>query len=50
MRKRKQASRYRNYLAMIGRQTSVSISALSSATGLSPTKVRDDLGPFSLPF
>ena len=43
LRKRKQASRYRNYLAMIGRQTSVSISALSSATGLSPAKVRDDL-------
>lgn len=43
LRKRKQASRYRNYLAMIGRQNTVSISALSSATGLSPAKVRDDL-------
>ena len=43
LRKRKQASRWRNYLAMIGRQTSVSISALASATGLSSSKVRDDL-------
>mgnify|MGYP002511536631 CR=1 FL=1 len=43
LRKRKQASRFRNYLAMIGRQRSVSISALASATGLSPGRVRDDL-------
>ena len=43
LRKRKQASRYRSYLAMIGQQSSVSISALSSATGRSPDKVRDDL-------
>ena len=43
LRKRKQASRFRSYLAMIGRQSSVSISALASATGLSPSKVRDDL-------
>ena len=43
LRKRKQARRYRNYLAMIGRQSSVSVSALASATGLSPSKVRDDL-------
>ena len=43
LRKRKQASRYRSYLAMIGRQDSVSISALASATGLSHAKVREDL-------
>lgn len=43
LRKRKQARRYRNYLAMIGRQSSVSVSALASATGLPPAKVRDDL-------
>ena len=43
LRKRKQARRYRSYLAMIGRQSSVSISALASATGRSPDKVRDDL-------
>ena len=43
LRKRKQARRYRNYLAMIGRKSSVSVSALASATGLSPGKVRDDL-------
>ena len=43
LRKRKQASRWRSYLAMIGRQSSVSVSALASATGRSPGKVRDDL-------
>ena len=43
LRKRKQARRYRNYLAMIGRQNAVSISALASATGLSPSRVREDL-------
>ena len=43
LRKRKQASRFRNYLAMVGNQSSVSVSALASASGLSPNKVRDDL-------
>ena len=43
VRKRKQAQRYRNYLAMIGRRQSVSVSSLASATGLSPAKVREDL-------
>lgn len=43
LRKRKQASRFRNYMAMIGRKSSVSISALASATGRSPNKVREDL-------
>lgn len=43
LRRRKQASRFRNYLAMVGNQSSVSISALASAAGLSPAKVRDDL-------
>lgn len=43
LRKRKQASRFRNYLAMLGNQSSVSVSALASAAGLSPNKVRDDL-------
>lgn len=43
LRKRKLARRCRSYLAMIGRQNSVSISALASATGLSHNKVRDDL-------
>ena len=42
-RKTKKASRFRNYLAMIGRRTSISISSLASASGLSPAKVRDDL-------
>ncbi len=43
LRKRKQASRFRNYLAMVGNQSSVSVSALASAAGLPPNKVRDDL-------
>lgn len=43
LRRRKQASRFRNYLAMVGNQSSVSVSALASASGLSPSKVRDDL-------
>ena len=42
-RKRKKAQRYRNYLAMIGRRQSISISSLASATGLSHSKVREDL-------
>jgi len=43
LRKKKQAKHYRNYLAMIGSQSVVSISALASATGTSPAKVRDAL-------
>ena len=43
LRKQKQASRYRSYLAMIGSHASVSISALSSAAGNSPKQVREDL-------
>ncbi|MCI9155856.1 MAG: hypothetical protein HFF44_02810 [Lawsonibacter sp.] len=43
LRKRKQAKRYRSYLAMVGRQSAVSISVLSSTTGRSPAQVRDDL-------
>ena len=43
LRKRKQASRCRSYLAMIGRKKTVSVSVLASATGRSPDKVRDDL-------
>ncbi len=43
MRKKKQAQRYRSYLAMIGRRQSISISSLASATGLSPSRVREDL-------
>jgi len=43
LRKQKQAARYRNYLAMIGKHSSISISALASATGSSPRQVRDDL-------
>ncbi len=43
LRKRRQARRYRSYLAMIGRQRAVSVSALASATGRSPGQVRDDL-------
>ncbi len=43
LRKQKQAGRYRNYLAMIGKHSSISISALASAAGSSPRQVRDDL-------
>ena len=43
LRKQKQAGRYRNYLAMIGHHSSISISALASATGSSPRQVREDL-------
>ena len=43
LRKQKQAGRYRNYLAMIGKHSSISISALASATGSSPRQIRDDL-------
>ena len=43
LRKRKAVHRYRDYLAMIGTRKTISISALSSATGDSPARVRDDL-------
>jgi len=43
-RRQKQALRFRNYLAMVGRRSAVSISALASAAGLSPRTVREDLG------
>ena len=43
LRKKKQARIYRQYLNMIGKQKSVSISSLASATGTSPEKVRNTL-------
>lgn len=43
LRRRKRAKRYRSYLNIIGRQSVVSISYLSSATGRTPAQVRDDL-------
>lgn len=43
LRRQKKVTRFRQYLAMIGRRTSISLSSLSSATGASPAKVRDDL-------
>ncbi len=43
LRRQKKVSRFRQYLAMIGRRTSISLASLSSATGASPAKVRDDL-------
>lgn len=43
LRKQKQVRRYRSYLAMIGTHSSISISALASATGSSPRRIRDDL-------
>ena len=41
--KRRTVHRYRGYLAMIGSHKAVSVSALASATGSTPAKVRDDL-------
>ena len=43
LRRRKQAHRYRSYLAMIGQRKVISVSSLSAATGSSAAKVRDDL-------
>ena len=43
LRKRKQASHYRSYLAMVGSHTSISVSVLASAAGSSPKQVREDL-------
>lgn len=38
LRKKKQVRTYRNYLAMIGRRQTISISTLASATGASPPR------------
>ena len=43
LRRRKQVRTFRSYLAMIGSRTTISISALSSAMGVSTAKVRDTL-------
>ena len=43
LRKRNKVRRCRKYLAMLGSRTVISISALSSALGTSPAKVRDEL-------
>ena len=43
LRQKKKLRRCRQYLAMIGRRQSISISSLASATGRSPDKVREDL-------
>ena len=43
LRRQKQVRTFRSYLAMIGSRTTLSISALSSAMGVSPAKVRDTL-------
>ena len=43
LRRQKQVRTFRSYLAMIGSRTTISISALSSAMGVSPAKVRDTL-------
>lgn len=42
-RQKKKLRRFRQYLAMIGRRQSISISSLSAATGRSLDKVREDL-------
>ena len=43
LRRQKRVRTFRSYLAMIGNRTTISISALSSAMGVSPAKVRDTL-------
>lgn len=43
LHRQKKVRRFRQYLAMIGRRTSISLASLASATGASPAKVRDDL-------
>ncbi len=43
LRRRRQVRRFRAYLAMIGNRKMISISSLTSATGLSPSTVREDL-------
>ena len=43
LRRQKRVRTFRSYLAMIGSRTTISISALSSAMGVSPAKVRDTL-------
>ena len=43
LRRQKKVRRFRQYLAMIGRRTSISLASLASATGTSPAKVKDDL-------
>lgn len=43
LRKRNKVRRCRKYLAMLGSRTVISISALSSALGTPPAKVRDEL-------
>ena len=43
LRRQKKVRRFRQYLAMIGRRTSISLASLASATGASPAKIRDDL-------
>lgn len=41
--KDKKARRYRNYLALIGKQESITLTTLAQATGLSIRRVREDL-------
>ncbi len=43
IRRQKQLKRFRSYLAMIGHRSSISVSSLAAATGLKPSRVRDDL-------
>lgn len=43
LRQKKKLRRFRQYLSMIGRRQTISISSLSAATGRSPDKVREDL-------
>ena len=43
LRKRREYKRFRSYLAMIGKKQSISISSLSSASGVPPQRLRQEL-------
>ena len=43
LRKSRRAKRYQQYLSLIGRRDSISVSILAEATGLPPRKIREDL-------
>lgn len=43
LRKSRRLKRYRQYLSLIGRRESISVTILAEATGFAPRKVREDL-------
>ena len=43
LRKGRRLKRYRQYLSLIGKQKSISVTTLADATGFAPRKIREDL-------